>query len=79
MIDDKGYVRISKTGRNGYGVGTEQLTVTLPQRDIQYLVDWAESRHVTVSRAVHDILLDYHHYERGTHKPYDPTKTDNHE
>lgn len=70
MIDDKGYVKISKTGRNGYGVKTESLNVSLPEKDIQFLVEWAHSRNVTLSRAVHDIIWDYYHYEKGDRKPY---------
>jgi hypothetical protein len=71
MIDEKGYVKISKTGRNGYGVGTDNLTVTLPNDDIAYVKKWAEWHNVTVSRAVHNMVWMAYHAMKGDYKDYE--------
>jgi hypothetical protein len=70
MIQDKGYVRISKTGRNGYGVETQTLNISLPKTTLEYLVSWARSHNVTVSRAIHDMIWMSYHAEKGDYKPY---------
>lgn len=70
MNDEKGYVRISKTGRNGYNVETEHLSISLPKGDIEFLTKWAHGHNVTVSRAVHDLIWVAYHAEKGDYKPY---------
>lgn len=79
MEDDKGYVRISKTGRNGYGVKTENITVSLPDKDVDYIVKWAKSHNVTVSRAVHDLIWAGHYAMKGEYRPYALAPEEKHE
>ena len=62
--------KVEKKGRNAYRQDTVSFTITLPYKSYAYLVGWAHKRKVTISRAVHDILMDELHLERGDYKPY---------
>lgn len=79
MEDKNGYVKFAKTGRNTYGVKTERLDVTLPEGDIEYIVTWARQHNVTVSRAVHDLIMAIaYHAQKGDYKPYENAKPESH-
>ena len=59
-----------KLGRNGYGNNSKRIDLTLPEKDIDFLITWAKNHGVNFSRAVHDLIWLGYHAEKGDFRPY---------
>jgi len=67
--------RREKKGRNGYGNGSQDLHVTLPLMSYEIVARFAKQRNVGVARMMHDIIVDWYHYQKGTHIDYEDRPT----
>jgi hypothetical protein len=69
MPDGWQLVEIKPAQRNDYDSKSTNLHVTLPKNTYEYIVSWAHSRNISVSRAVHLHIWYGYHALKGDFKP----------
>lgn len=63
--------KIEKKGRNTYGTNSVEVKLTLPSATVEFLEAWARKHNLTISRAVHDMVWNTYHIEKGDYRAYE--------
>lgn len=76
-MDETNWVEVKITPferpiRNESGQNSEKVSITLPHDTFDYIVKWARTNNVTVSRAIHDHIWYGYHAIKGDYQNFYP-------